>query len=328
MAKYIGTLKDEKGNEFYPRSAEKANKEPHLYKTSITVTGDANTYYPVVVKFKGRDWQDYSYKKITVSRQYAETAPDSWYTSTHKGGLTFSFFWTGDSSWGGNDHDIKVLELHQNYSTMVHSWSVSQRGEIIIWLRGGTAVYSFLSETYALDVTPKYESYVDSDGSKTFSPTTTTPGLYPGVGGYYVTYNEIYPVGAIYLSTVSTNPGTIMPGTTWERIQDRFLLAAGSTYSAGSTGGSATHTHTTGNFTLGTNHIPSHNHYLSRSTNSNGSYGGWRAICSSDSNNADYSGTTTWTSSVGGGQAHNHGATGSSSNLPPYLAVYMWKRTA
>ena len=33
-------------------------------------------------------------------------------------------------------------------------------------------------------------------------------------------------------------------------------------------------------------------------------------------------------SSVGGDGSHSHGNTGSSSNIPPYLAVYMWKRTA
>ena len=44
-------------------------------------------------------------------------------------------------------------------------------------------------------------------------------------------------------------------------------------------------------------------------------------------------GTTSWNgahthSEVGKGYSHSHGDTGSSSSLPPYLAVYMWKRTA
>lgn len=48
------------------------------------------------------------------------------------------------------------------------------------------------------------------------------------------------------MSVNSTNPSTFIGGT-WEQITDRFLLAAGSTYSAGSTGGSATHTHSVPN---------------------------------------------------------------------------------
>ena len=52
--------------------------------------------------------------------------------------------------------------------------------------------------------------------------------------------NSIYPIGSIYMSVNSTNPENFIGGT-WERIQDKFLLASGSTYSAGSTGGEATH---------------------------------------------------------------------------------------
>ena len=60
--------------------------------------------------------------------------------------------------------------------------------------------------------------------------------------------NLVYPVGSIYVSVNATNPGTIFGGT-WEQIKDKFILAAGDTYKAGATGGSAdavipTHTHT------------------------------------------------------------------------------------
>lgn len=64
-------------------------------------------------------------------------------------------------------------------------------------------------------------------------------------------YN-LYPVGSIYMSVNSTNPSNYFGGT-WEQIKDRFLLACGSTYSNGSTGGETTHT-------LTVNEIPSHNH--------------------------------------------------------------------
>ena len=69
----------------------------------------------------------------------------------------------------------------------------------------------------------------------------------------------IYPVGSIYMSVNNTNPGTLFGGT-WSQIQDRFILAAGSTYSGGATGGSASinlsHSHT----------VNSHNHSLPANT--------------------------------------------------------------
>lgn len=117
---------------------------------------------------------------------------------------------------------------------------------------------------------------------------------------------EIYPVGSIYISVNSTNPSTYFGGT-WERIQDTFLLAAGSTYSAGSTGGEATHT-------LTVSEMPSHRHTLG---STNGSVGYTETVSLGNSSQASH---TSYSSFVGGGQAHN--------NMPPYLAVYVWKRTA
>ena len=51
-------------------------------------------------------------------------------------------------------------------------------------------------------------------------------------------YNAIYPVGSIYMSVNSTSPQTLFGGT-WEQIKDTFLLASGTSYSNGATGGSA-----------------------------------------------------------------------------------------
>ena len=147
-------------------------------------------------------------------------------------------------------------------------------------------------------------------------------------------WKTIYPVGAIYISASSTNPGTLFGGT-WEQIKDRFLLAAGSSYSAGATGGEATHT-------LTANEMPSHNHApanrdiagsdtnykrqfttnLHVNSDSTGRIqvgrenSGYYAMIATDS--GDIAGTD-YTSDTGGGKAHN--------NMPPYLAVYVWKRT-
>lgn len=159
--------------------------------------------------------------------------------------------------------------------------------------------------------------------------------------------NAVYPVGAVYISVNNTNPQTLFGGT-WVQIQDKFLLSAGDTYTNGSTGGAATHTHTTGDFTLGKDHIPSHNHTVSggahqhkfegfvQTTASNSTTYesvSWKRITADPYDvppsmyeaNGGHSHTV---SSYGSGGAHNHGSTGSTSNMPPYLVVYMWKRTA
>ena len=61
-----------------------------------------------------------------------------------------------------------------------------------------------------------------------------------------------FPVGYVYLSADGTSPGTLFPNTSWERIQDVFLLASGNR-TAGDTGGSE-------DVTLTTDQIPSHSH--------------------------------------------------------------------
>ena len=64
--------------------------------------------------------------------------------------------------------------------------------------------------------------------------------------------NLVYPVGSIYWSSNNTNPGTLFGGT-WTQIKDRFILAAGDSYTNGATGGAAT-------VTLTVSNMPSHSH--------------------------------------------------------------------
>ena len=127
-----------------------------------------------------------------------------------------------------------------------------------------------------------------------------------------------YPVGSIYISVNSTNPGTVFGGT-WEQIKDTFLLSCGSTYEAGSTGGEAT-------VSLQVNNLPPHDHTerLPESFRISANAGSGGYVSDATNPKTPYAGGT-YSSSVktgttGGGQAHN--------NMPPYLAVYVWKRTA
>lgn len=121
--------------------------------------------------------------------------------------------------------------------------------------------------------------------------------------------NIIYPVGSIYMSTNSTNPSTLFGGA-WKQIKDRFLLACGDSYSNGSTGGEATHT-------LTVNEMPNHSHYNGCGNFWDWGQGGDRMLIGSG---YGYTIGTPDGYYIGGNQPHN--------NMPPYLTVYMWYRTA
>lgn len=129
------------------------------------------------------------------------------------------------------------------------------------------------------------------------------------------------------MSINNTSPATLFGGT-WERLKSRFLLGADdSTYKLGNTGGSTTHKHSTGNHTLTIDEMPSHNHPAKINVNKSGGNSYYAFTSSGITNDTPNNGSII-TTNTGGGKAHNHGNTGDASNLPPYLAVYMWKRTA
>lgn len=139
----------------------------------------------------------------------------------------------------------------------------------------------------------------------------------------------MYPVGSIYMSINNVSPSTLFGGT-WEQIKDRFLLACGDNYSNGLTGGEAEHK-------LTINEIPSHEHQVVERNSLSGKMEDFWLGTEMNGNsgeNKHYKLTSTsrnlqWVyslykgliaTSVGGNQSHN--------NMPPYLTVYMWKRTA
>lgn len=130
------------------------------------------------------------------------------------------------------------------------------------------------------------------------------------LGSNYILDN-VYPVGSIYMSVNSTNPKNLFGGT-WEQIQGRFLFGMNSSYPAGSTGGEITHA-------LTINEMPEHSHTIYY-PNSGGPYGSANICYPGDSGiNMTWCAEMCKTASTGGSAAHN--------NMPPYLSVYIWKRT-
>ena len=115
----------------------------------------------------------------------------------------------------------------------------------------------------------------------------------------------VYPVGSIYLAYNHTNPGTLFPGTTWARIEGAFPWFTGATGQIGLTGGEREVTLTVGN-------LPSHNH---GGTYTNAGTARTHAWLASGGSAMGYD-----TVNAGGGEPHN--------NMPPYIQISAWRRTA
>ena len=161
----------------------------------------------------------------------------------------------------------------------------------------------------------------------------------------------VYPVGSIYMSTQNVDPGTIIGGT-WSRIEGRFILAAAdqngsesdNTYfnrTAGSSGGERNHQLTTGE-------LPSHTHgsktltgsisFRKVGTSPSAIYGAVSGIFSQANNDTNKYETLTQLDSTKRqsqkltvNATHTHDSVGSGTshnNIPPYISVYTWERTA
>lgn len=140
-------------------------------------------------------------------------------------------------------------------------------------------------------------------GFETFRANNIVPTDISGIA------NLIYPVGSVYIGVSDVNPNTLFGGS-WEKLENRFLLGSGSEYSLGSIGGEKTHL-----LTADESGLPSHNHGLNRPW-SDGS--GSDSAYTQSSKRKKISLSTSTCSGKNAKVAHN--------NMPPYLAVNMWKR--
>ena len=212
------------------------------------------------------------------------------------------------------------------------------------------------------------KEYLDTDGTlDLWNRMKTYVNTHGGGGGGGPSFDQIYPIGSIYMSVNSTNPGTLFGGT-WQEIPGRFLVGAGDNnasgnealnLAAGATGGEkdhlltgdesgnpelthsvtqakytlADHTHRTANSMIVYNNASANSARMAtsgsgtkislnstyatqQSTHNLDTYGANTTPVMSPSTNA----SVTKHSKADASDAHN--------NMPPYLAVYIWKRTA
>jgi len=190
---------------------------------------------------------------------------------------------------------------------------------------------------------------VNNFASPTFTGTPVAPTAAAGTSTTQIAttafvtsgLQSAYPVGSIYMSTVATSPATLFGFGTWVTFgTGRMLISQdGSTYTAGSTGGAAT-------TTLSTTNLPSHNHSATSVSNTSdpghshnsGAGSGFLSNGGSEQlaggNNLNFARPTTTASAVTGlsvSTTTTIGNTGSGTafnTISPYIAVYMWNRTA
>ena len=135
-----------------------------------------------------------------------------------------------------------------------------------------------------------------------------------------------FPVGTILMTTENVNPSTYIGGT-WTALEGVFLFAASTGHPAGETGGAE-------EVTLTASQLPAHRHYTINMAKAEAGVSpdyqhtvarydrettSWED-CHYQLNGSSNDANGGRTSSTGSGQAHE--------NMPPYLAVYMWERTA
>lgn len=157
-------------------------------------------------------------------------------------------------------------------------------------------------------------------------------GQFYGDGSIYSNFLlAAHPVGSIYQTISPENPAVTFGGGTWERIENRFIMGASATYPAGSTGGSTAHEH---EYKLGfmwrlgalvgypTSAIATYNYKTQSWSDNNKKVNDGQYTLSNDGFSLTYG-------EKPGGEIYSvTGNTASSSSIPPYYSVYIWRRVA
>lgn len=146
---------------------------------------------------------------------------------------------------------------------------------------------------------------------------------------------KVYPIGAIFIATVATNPYDLLGIGTWIRYgQGRMIVSQldgdPDFGGIGVTGGEKTHVLTESELASHSHSIPEHFHTLNLQYVETGPNGG-TATRVTDIHQATGSGGTTTSATTDAADATNTGTKGDGAahnNLPPYIVTYVWKRTA
>lgn len=287
----------------------------NLAEQEIYVGGDLNTYYPVYVHSS----TTFAVPQYLFLKKNLYSTSPAWSGNHPDGTSSLAMGWMFRSNgWDGNGRYFNTLYKDEPYAKLVShiDFLAGSAQGAVVWLRGGGATYRLASN---IPITPTVYLTTTDIGYGSYpliiEPKTTIDN--GGVIHHNIPVNRdaVYPVGSIYICYSHTSPASVFGGT-WTRIEDRFLWAVSASGSIGIKGGAQTHT-------LTVNELPSHNHDAIAYDN------GTRVSLSMTGGtgynlswNSAGSGTVSdlMTSEAGGGAAHN--------NMPPYIQVSVWRRTA
>ena len=308
---------------------------------SVTAVRDNNGVGKgVTLSFNGSYWAQ-SFGKVTntiksVTYQYRNSNSSTWNT----GGTTLTYTQSNGNYSGSlkiKGEDAEGFNISNSYVIRLTVKDKLSTKTYDVTLSSGTPAIAIYKSNVAIG--KKYDTSDDS----TLQVNGKINGTGLGTNLANAIVNKIYPVGSIYVSVNNTNPKNLFGGT-WEQLKSAFLYAnAGTSYSSGngtgtttaastgSTGGPSTNT--SGSTTLTINQIPSHNHSVSIDMAKNEATGFGLTGSESFEDRVIVNGTTK-TGNAGGGQGHTHTLSSHTHSLNshkhniPYLAVFVWKRTA
>lgn len=240
---------------------------------------------------------------------------------------------------GGGDADTLDGKHASDFALANHTHSLTDNTitDILPVIKGGTGgndASTACANINALKITPYSENagYVAGYNDTSLWLCYTVGGevkcdIALRTDGRFTVNNQniilnAYPVGSIYMSVNNVSPATLFGGT-WEQIQDTFLLAAGTKHSAGSTGGAES-------YSLSVSH--KHTSPLGHNTDAVGGVAINGTISSGKGKayktaKVDYSGNSL-SSNITAYYTGDATVSDTIQTMPPYLAVYMWKRTA
>lgn len=231
-----------------------------------------------------------------------------------------------------------IQEINQNFNSAMTGFTQEidaavKKAEDAAGAAEGIAKQAAISTINTQKNQPNGIAGLNSNGKLMQMPTATDVGAVPTsrtingkplTGNITLTVDDIgtgtiflvsHPVGSLFETTVSTNPGTLYGGTwaAWGGGRTPVGVNPADTdfKTVEKTGGEKTHT-------LTVDEVAPHSHIETVYWNGGGT-GAAHPAAVEAGDPRKYGGLVARTENTGGGQAHN--------NLQPYITCYIWKRT-